>query len=82
MQARTWLNIPQGPGGPITEDHHCFACDKVDDKFMIWCAFCNKHLHPFHFVGDPEEAFQTWVQKGWPCDDCDDMSSDDDSGGD
>jgi hypothetical protein len=56
--------VPKGKGGAITDDHHCFACAELDDDSLIWCQWCNKHLHVWHFEGDPEQVLADLAQGG------------------
>jgi hypothetical protein len=64
--------VPEGPGGKVTLDHLCFACEDRDDDSLIWCQACNKHLHVWHFEGDPAEVLAELARVGWKwwCSDC------------
>jgi len=50
-------------------DLHCFSCDDPSDHTMIWCEYCNKHLHSKHF-GNPAEAEDEFLTQGWGCGEC------------
>ena len=64
--------VPAGPGGPITQTHHCFACEDPDDDSLIWCQQCNKHLHVRHFRADPDTVMAQLASDNWQwwCTDC------------
>ena len=36
---------------------------------MIWCEYCNKHMHCKHFA-DPAEAEREFLADGWGGGDC------------
>ena len=71
-------SCPVGPGGPISDCHHCFKCSAPDDDSLIWCVKCNKHLHACHFqVGQRRSVcsiLQQWFAEGWSCEDCEELS--------
>ena len=78
-----WVNlgngvIPAGPGGPISDSHHCFLCTSPDDGTLIWCNVCNKHMHACHFTlsgSGGARKLSTWLGSSWTCDDCEDCES-------
>ena len=41
------------------------SCAELDDDSLIWCQWCNKHLHVWHFEGDPEQVLADLAQDEW-----------------